>query len=448
MHVLAEDDHPLVGRHPAVHHGGDHVDEALPGQVVRAEVVLRAHPGRIHAGPVAADADVDEGRLRPQLRPDPQLPGTARRIGLGDPPGEFLHQLLAGPAQVVQLFAGGDAEPLQVAFGQLQRVPVAPARLLLLAAVAERAARERAVLVEVAVGVGLDHGRALTRADVREHLVHHQLDREGVLAVHPPAGDAEAEAADAQPRIGGGLVVRGRHGVVVVLDEEDDRQLPGGREVQRLQGRADVAGSVAEVGDRDRVGAGELVRHRETGGERDGAADDGVGAHRAGLLPLQVHRPAPAAAETVREARDLRQRAVQHRDRLGAPRGPDLEPVGLHGVQRLGQELVVAAVRAVDLVGHGERDRRADRAGLLSDRRVRRAVDQLLAGQVEHLLLEGPDQVHLHRHRLQHGRIGRVPIRLTGPEFVPGGRGLQRLDCRHTVLPPRYTRPHPCDDYG
>ena len=61
------------------------------------------------------------------------------------------------------------------------RVAVAPALLLLLAAVAEGAARERAVLVEVAVGVDLDDGRATAVPHVLAGLLHGEVDRDDVL---------------------------------------------------------------------------------------------------------------------------------------------------------------------------------------------------------------------------------------------------------------------------
>ena len=50
-------------------------------------------------------------------------------------------------------------------------------------------------------------------------------------------------------------------------------------------------------------------------------------------------------------------------------------------VKRLGQELVVAAVGAVDGVRGRQRQHRTDGAALLPDARVRRAVDQPVAGQ-------------------------------------------------------------------
>ena len=52
--------------------------------------------------------------------------------------------------------------------------------------------------------------------------------------------------------------------------------------------------------------------HALPGGHGRAAADDRVRAERAGLEPLQVHRPAAAAAVPLRETEDLGERALQH----------------------------------------------------------------------------------------------------------------------------------------
>ena len=229
--------------------------------------------------------------------------------------------------------------------------------------------------------------------------------------------------AGGQPRLAGGLEDAGGHGVLVVLDEEADRQLPGGRQVERLQRRADVGRAVAEVGDRDGVGAGLPVRPGEPGRQRDAAADDGVGADRAGLLPLQVHRAAAAVAPAAVQPADLGQGAQQRRRgrRRRAPSARSM-PLGATWCERLGEELVVAAVRAVDRVGAGQRERRADGAALLADARVRRAVDQPGRGELEHVLLERPDQHQLAEHRGEQLGVGGVPVVLGRRRAPPRGR--------------------------
>ena len=107
---------------------------------------------------------------------------------------------------------------------------------------------------------------------------------------------------------------------------------------------------------------------------------------------------------------------------------------------RLGEELVVAAVRTVHGVRRAQADDRADRAALLPDARVRGAVHEALAGEFEHGLLEGADEVELAEHRRQQRRIGVLPVlrrwSTARPRAVPvsrrrrcGMRGTVVLDC-------------------
>ncbi|KAG1314975.1 hypothetical protein G6F62_013834 [Rhizopus arrhizus] len=57
-------------------------------------------------------------------------------------------------------------------------------------------------------------------------------------------------------------------------------------------------------------------------------------------------------------------------------------------LQRLGQELVVAAVRPVDLVAGAQGQHRTDGAAFLAHGRVRGAVHQAFGGQVQHGLFK------------------------------------------------------------
>ncbi len=194
----------------------------------------------------------------------------------------------------------------------VQRVAGPPRGLFLLGAVAEGAAGERAVLVEEAVDERLDRDRALARPQPLLRPLHGQVHGERVHAVDPPGRDAEAERAPRQPRLAGGLRDGGRDGVEVVLDEEAERQVPRGGQVEALQHRADVGRTVAEVGDREVVGAGVLLGPGVARRHRHAAPDDGVGAERPGLEPLQVHGTAAPAAETLGEPEDLGEGALQH----------------------------------------------------------------------------------------------------------------------------------------
>src|SRR5690606_41758782 len=94
---------------------------------------------------------------------------------------------------------------------------------------------------------------------------------------------------------------------------------------------------------------------------------------------------ARAAAVAAGEARDLGQGPVEDGAHVVAELGARVEAVRLDVAERLGEELVVAAVRAVDLVRRDEGQDRAHGAALLADRGVGRTVDELLPGELEDL---------------------------------------------------------------
>ncbi len=159
------------------------------------------------------------------------------------------------------------------------------------------------------------------------------------------------------------------------------------------------------------------------------AADDGVRAQRAGLEPLQVHGPATAAAVALGEPEDLGERALQnflHGGRDGV-RGIH-RPVGDMG-QCLREELVVTAVRAVDAIGGAKAEDRADRAALLADARMRRAMDETRSGELEHALFECADEVKLHQHRLRNAGSAAAQswgVVVSSTQSTPVARALVR----------------------
>ncbi len=88
------------------------------------------------------------------------------------------------------------------------------------------------------------------------------------------------------------------HPVLVVLDDEDDRQLEQCGHVQRLVEGADVGDRVAEETDADRVAVAVTDRVADT--DRDGqvTADDGVSAEEVVRAVEQMHRAALALRAT------------------------------------------------------------------------------------------------------------------------------------------------------
>ena len=130
-----------------------------------------------------------------------------------------------------------------------------------------------------AIGDGLDEGRSPAAARTLERDARRGHDGENVVAVNP-------EARDAEPRGAVGDRPDGLHAdglgdrPLVVLAEEDHGSLEAGGENHGLVDVALAGGTVAEVGDGDRVDAVALAAHRVAGGVQClGADDDGGRRH-------------------------------------------------------------------------------------------------------------------------------------------------------------------------
>ncbi|MDT4845508.1 hypothetical protein FQZ97_794980 [compost metagenome] len=423
MYIFAQHDHAAVRFHAAVQHVGHGVHElAFDGLARVVGGFLVAQAGQFRA--VAAQAHVAESRAGPQLGAHAALAAVG---GFRQAAGHVFHHVFAALAQRVD-FSLRD-QPAGDHFGgdTVQRVAAAPLRFLVLAAVAEGAAGEGAVLVEEAVDVHFDDGRAVARAHVRHGLGHGQVDRQRVHAVHLPGRNVEGLAARGQARLGGGFFHRGGHGVAVVFDEEAQRCLPGRGQVHGFQHGADVHRAVAEVSHRHPVRARVLVGPAGAGRQRHAAADDSVGAQRAGFQPAQVHAAAAAAAITLGQAHDLGQRLLQDLVDGGRERVARIQAQRRDVLQRLGEELMVAAVRAVDLVAGAQRQHRADRAAFLAHGRMRGAVHEAFGGQVQHGLFEGADPMQLGQHGAQQGGIRLLPVLGFDRQLPPGRLGTKRL---------------------
>ncbi len=218
-------------------------------------------------------------------------------------------------------------------------------------------------------------------------------------------------AALRQPGGGRRAGDRGAHGVLVVLDDVDHRQLPELRHVEALVDLALVGRAVAEIGQRDVVVAAVLVGEGQAGAERDLRADDAVAAEEALLGGEHVHRAALALGIAVGPAGQLRHHAL--------------------GVHAAGQHVAVVAVAGDDLVARLERHLHADHHGLLADVEVAEAADQAHAVHLAGLLLEAADQQHV----LVGGDL------LVLGELCCSGCALRRVGGRATLLPCPWRRP-------
>src|SRR3546814_8088278 len=102
-------------------------------------------------------------------------------------------------------------------------------------------------MAAIAIGLELEQNRPLARAHPFERRLGRAAHREHVHAVDLHAGDAEALAAAIELVLRAAAVDRGAHGVLVVLDHEDDRQLPQLGHVEAFVHLALVRGAVAEI---------------------------------------------------------------------------------------------------------------------------------------------------------------------------------------------------------
>ena len=307
-------------------------------------------------------------------------------------------------------------------------------------------------------------GGALHRVAHGEHV--HAVDDLGVHVVVGEPGRPARHAVHAHDFV----VAAMGHAVVVVADQEDDRQpelvavgqmigelgLRG--EVQRFQhdavGIRAVAGKAA-----DDIAAFEVaVGQRRARGDRHAAADDGVGAEVADGEVSDVHRAAAATAVAVVLAEQLADGAIDVFLQRGFEQVLVLAGRAIRhalakllighladGDGALGQAFAVAAVRAGDVVGQLQRAAGAGGGAFLADRHVRRAAvvvvaDRLVGARPElddHLFQLADDQ-HVFQDRNRLGGRDRLRFKF-GREIrrVAIGGNLAAIDFIRRELRPR-----------
>ncbi len=258
------------------------------------------------------------------------------------------------------------------------RVRAPPLGDLVLAAVDLRIALE---VADPADRVRLDERGSLAGACPGHGARDGVVDGEHVVAVHGVAGDPVARGAPRDRAAGGRERAGRRRGPAVVLAEEDDRQLPEGRQVHALVERAAVGGAVAEEREDHLARLPLPDREADTRGQDAARREDAVGAEVAHGRVGDVHRAALAVADAVRLAVELGHEAPER--------------------AALGDEVAVAAVRREDVVVGPERRARADGDGLLAYRGVEEAWDPAAGEQLAHALLEEPHAQHPRVHREQ-----------------------------------------------
>ena len=222
-------------------------------------------------------------------------------------------------------------------------------------------------------------------------------------------------------RLGLGPLEPHAHGVEVVLAHEQDRQPPQARQVQALVELALVDRAFAEEAHREGGTPLHPVAERQSHGERQTAADDGVAAVEPGLAIEKVHRAAAAATAALEPAVHL---GHQHGHRDAA--GDRLAVLAIGGDHR---------ILGPDGLHDPDRDR------LLAVVEVQKAPDLLRLVQLEALLLEPADADHL-LEQMEIVRVVEVDLghrsSLSSVERSPSGSPSSRaLSRRRMILPLR-----------
>ena len=243
---------------------------------------------------------------------------------------------------------------------------------LFLGAVLGRIAHRMAA---IAIGLHLEDVGPCPAARMLDGLLAGGAHRQHVHAVDLLARNAEGLAVPVE--FGGrrGALDRGAHAVVVVLDDVDDRQLPERGHVHGLVDLALVGAAVAEIGQRDVLGAVVLVREGQAGADRHLGADDAVAAVEVLLAAEHVHRAALALGIAAAAAGQLGHHAL--------------------GVHAAGQHVAVVAIGGDDGVLVAHIGLHADDDGFLADVEMAEAADQAHAVELARPLLEAADQQHV-----------------------------------------------------
>ena len=179
-----------------------------------------------------------------------------------------------------------------------------------------------------AVGSAFEQGRSVACSGAADGLAGGLVDGQHVVAVEVDAGHSVARAAVGHAGVARGVSEGHLGRVLVVLADEEDRQLPDAGHVEPFVEGAVVDGSIAEKRDGHAIA---LQQHEAVSGAgrlEDAGPDDAAGAHHADFGGEEMH----AAAASLRAA------------------GGAAEELGEQLARRepLGQGMAVTAVRAED----------------------------------------------------------------------------------------------------
>ena len=144
------------------------------------------------------------------------------------------------------------------------------------------------VVADVAVGLALDEARAAAAAGARHRLVGRGVDRLDVHAIDGLARHAVGIGAGVDGHFDHRLDRRG-DGVLVVLTDKDDRELPDRREIHRLVEETVVDAAVAKEAGGNPILAARFEGKGGTTGHRHAGSDNAVCAVNAQAHVGDVH---------------------------------------------------------------------------------------------------------------------------------------------------------------
>ncbi|MNV46251.1 hypothetical protein D3C71_1380750 [compost metagenome] len=203
----------------------------------------------------------------------------------------------------------------------------------------------------------MQQARAAARANAGDQLRRSLAHGQHIVAIDLGRGNAQRLGARARGlRAGGhGRRARGR-GNLVVLADEQHRQLVDLRPVQRFEKRPAVDRAIAKEADRNRVLAAQFEGMGRAHGDRQAGGDDAVRAQHADRKIGDVHGAALALVVAGGAAKQL----AHHARAVGA----------------LGQRMAVAAVGGGEQVARMQMGADARGHGLLARGQVQRPLDQ------------------------------------------------------------------------
>ncbi len=148
-----------------------------------------------------------------------------------------------------------------------------------------------------AEGLAFQQIRTQAGAGVLGGAVRRLVDRERVVAVHDFGRNAVGRTAVGHIGADHLLVERGRVGVLIVVADQDQRQLQDGGEVDAFVPIAAAGGAVAEEAERDAGVALVLLGERRARGHRDRCADGADDGHDLQSQVAHVHVAVAALRE-------------------------------------------------------------------------------------------------------------------------------------------------------